>query len=408
VRRLPRFAAIQGTLLVLVTVVLIQPSNIPDPFGAGDLFSWTVLCVLASLPVLVSAVRLRLPATTFDPFLAVYLACTIAVLAFSVDRVVSATWLLALVANVAVFYGTVLAARGVPPVPPLVLALIVIGVAVLQVIAFEFHAEQGFAELTRAYARPEGWNGYPELGLLACIQLAILLAIVQTVSQSWARLAAAILILVTFVELTFLYSRMAWVTAGAVVLVAVISGVSSRAFLRWGAGIAVVAIILAVASGQTEAGRTIRARFTEPSTVEGRLQIWERTSRMIQDHLLTGVGAGNFQAVYEPVYNPDLNPDLRRGGHAHNLWLQQAAESGVVTAAASLALWIAVLVTGWRQRHGSWVQRAAFLIVVTVAVRSLGDYMFFSTGGAPARLHTLTWIAFGILAAGALPVVKTR
>jgi O-antigen ligase len=142
--------------------------------------------------------------------------------------------------------------------------------------------------------------------------------------------------------------------------------------------------------------------------VTGRLDIWSRTAQMVADHPLTGVGLGSFQAVYEPVYNPGLNSDLRRGGHAHNLWLQVAAEQGLVTALAYVALWIAVVSAAWRQRLGSWVQQAALLVVVAIAVRSLGDYMFFFTGGAPARLHTLMWLTWGIVCAEPSSAVKAR
>jgi O-antigen ligase len=128
-----------------------------------------------------------------------------------------------------------------------------------------------------------------------------------------------------------------------------------------------------------------------------RLDIWQRTAKMIGDHPMFGVGAGNFQAIFEPVYNPLLNEDLRRGGHAHNLWLQEAAELGLGAALAYAVLWVAVLVNGAALSNGSWTERAAFLMTVAIAVRNMGDYMFFSTGGAQARLHTLLWLVWGVI-----------
>jgi O-antigen ligase len=409
VRDLLAYASVvQGALLVGLTLVLIQPASIPDPLNVGPALSWTALCMIAGAPALALAARRQLPGTRLDPFVWIYLACSAALLPLSHDKVVSSTWLLAMAANIVIFYGVVAATRVSPAMPAVILVAVALGVAVLQIIALEYHLERGLTELTRAYERPEGWNGYPELGLLACIQLAVLIAVMQSTPRLSSRLAVFIVIGVTVFELTFLYSRMAWFTAIGLFLVAPIAARSKSIRWQWGFAAAGAAIALTIAIGRTDAGRMIRTRITEPSTVSGRLDIWRRTARMVQDHPLSGVGMGNFEAVYEPVYNPMLNPDGRRGGHAHNLWLQVAAEQGLPIAVAYVSLWVAVLTLGWHQRHGSWTQRAALLIVVVVAVRSLGDYMFFSTGGAPARLHTLLWMTWGMIAAEPVPVVKPR
>jgi len=36
-------------------------------------------------------------------------------------------------------------------------------------------------------------------------------------------------------------------------------------------------------------------------------------------------------------------------------------------------------------------------MVVAMTVRNMGDYMFFSTGGTQARLHTLLWLVWGVV-----------
>src|SRR4030095_10253256 len=79
-------------------------------------------------------------------------------------------------------------------------------------------------------------------------------------------------------------------------------------------------------------------------------------------------------------------------------WLHQTAELGLAGGAAYLCLWVGVLVVAWRRSRFSSIDQALFYIVVAVAVRSLGDNMFFITGGAPARLQTLTWLCFGLIA----------
>lgn len=400
--------AVQGALLVGLTLVLIQPAPVPDLFNVGPDYSWTVLCFIAGIPVLALAAARRLPATRLDLFVWLYVALSVATLPFSHDKGVSTTWLLALAANVVVFYSAVAAARVSLELAAVVFVGVLLGASLLQVIALEYHLEHGLINLFGAYERPPGWNGYPELGLLACVQLAILIGVISATHSLLSRVAVLAVIGVTTLELAFLYSRMAWATTVALFLIAPVA--TRSVSIRWHRGLVAAAVVTVLASALagTDAGRTLRTRVTEGVAVSVRAQIWRRTAQMIQDHPFAGVGFGNFQAVYEPVYNPSLNVDQLRGGHAHNLWLQVAAEQGLPTAAAYVALWAAVFALAWRQRHASWVQRAALLIVVVMAVRSLGDYMFFSTGGAPARLHTLLWMTWGMIAAEPAPVVKSR
>jgi O-antigen ligase len=265
--------------------------------------------------------------------------------------------------------------------------------------ALDFHLEQGLLQRITDYDRPEGWSGYPELGFLVCIQLAILIALLQTVTGAATRLVIVVVIAVSLGELVFLYSRMAWVTAAALFLVAAAAGRPLGRIWKPALGALILVAIVSVAIAQNPTGRRLLFSLTERAASAGRLDIWARTSHMIYDHPVFGVGVGNFQAIFEPIYNPLLNNDLRRGGHAHNLWLQQTAEAGLIVGALYVALWVAALVEGMKASTGTWIERAAFLMVVAVAVRSIADYMFFSTGGAQGRLHTLLWLAWGVVAA---------
>src|SRR4029079_629272 len=105
----------------------------------------------------------------------------------------------------------------------------------------------------------------------------------------------------------------------------------------------IVAALGAVSTARWATARRVLFSLSAGTASDSRLDIWRKTTRMIEDYPVAGVGAGNFQAIFEPIYNPYLNNDLRRGGHAHNLWLQQAAELGIVAAVLYLALWAAAL-----------------------------------------------------------------
>lgn len=402
-RRPTLWVTVQGALLAAVAILLILPKGVPDPFDVGPTLSWTAICLLAGIPTLITAVRrLTLPRTRLDPFLLAYVACYVAVLPFSVGRHTSVVWLVALFANLLLYFAVVDTTRSAAPWAATLLLVVVIGTAVLEIVAIDYHLEQGILTRVVEYDRPEGWGGYPELGYLACVQVAVLVAIFQTARSRLQRLGAAAIVAVSIVELAFLFSRLAWVTAAVLLLIAAIGGRPLRSMWRPVVGTVIVAVLAGAVIAQTPTGWSLLSSVTQRATSEPRVDIWERTAALIGDHPWTGVGAGNFQAIFEPEYNPVLNNDLRRGGHAHNLWLQQAAELGLFTAAVYVVLWLAVFASAARQINTSWVQRAAFLVLVAVAVRSMGDYMFFSTGGAPARLHTLLWVVWGVVGAEAL------
>ncbi len=386
----------------------------PIPFHAGTAWSWSVLCLLAAAPILwLAALHRDAPRTSLDIFIAIYLVAVLATWPTAFDRQQTLIAVVALAGNVAMFYAAVvLARRHRLTTTRLVLIILVLGIAGLEILAADYHFQFGPLSRPDEYPRPAGWSGYPELGLLAAIAFAIVLAVSQAAQPWWSRLVLLALVAVSLLELAFLYSRMAWVSVAGVTVATVFVACRARRF----AGVAAAVLVMLLVGGLLVAGNSsiqrlaatlvgMESAVSSPpgvvinmGTPSGRVDIWRRTLRMIGDHRLLGVGLGNFQAVYEPNYNPEINDDGRRGVHAHNLWLHQTAELGLAGGAAYLCLWIAVLVVAWRRSRFSSVDQALFYIVVAVAVRSLGDNMFFTTGAAPARLQTLTWLCFGLIA----------
>jgi len=396
---------IQLALLAAFVVCLIWPGAVPDPLGVGDQLAWSVICFCAAAPILVQAFAERQKLrTSLDWLVGAYLLFVFVSSVTSVDRQQTLLTVIALLGNVAIFYATTTTIGHKPRAAPVVLGIVVVGIAIVEIIALEFHLELGVLARPGVYPRPAGWSGYPELGLLAAVQFAILFALVQDSRSWWVRVATLVLLGVNLVELALLYSRLAWIAVVGVGGVAIALSIRARRVWRL---ISVGLLMLAIGTvliSQNATLRTLAGNLVgmEPQTVAAtpgqRFTIWERTARMIRDHPWLGVGPGNFALVYEPHYNPHLNPDGRRGVHAHNLWLHQTAELGLPGGAAYLILWIAVLVVGWKRAPSSLVQQAAFYVVVAVAFRNLGDNMFYSLVDGSARLNTLTWIFFALCA----------
>jgi len=148
----------------------------------------------------------------------------------------------------------------------------------------------------------------------------------------------------TTVGVTALGACVSTRSVGAIVALAAGLGVAllAEALRRPWVAIPVATIVLAVALAVTVA----LASGAGPQELDGdsfgtRVQLWRSAATITQDHRLTGVGPGRFDAVD----GVSTDTDLRR---AHSLPLQTAAEQGAVGLALLLALvgWAAAAL--WR------------------------------------------------------------
>lgn len=85
------------------------------------------------------------------------------------------------------------------------------------------------------------------------------------------------------------------------------------------------------------------------STIE-RLAHWVAGLRMFRAHPLLGVGAGNYDAAYARYKVPGWDESLT---HAHNYYINAAAETGALGLLALLAVTAAALWVVWRATHAS-------------------------------------------------------
>ncbi|MGA3201306.1 MAG: O-antigen ligase family protein [Bryobacteraceae bacterium] len=128
---------------------------------------------------------------------------------------------------------------------------------------------------------------------------------------------------------------------------------------------------------------TLAGRLTAADPYQVRREIAHSTVAMISSRPWSGFGLGTFPVVYPEFARFDVGQSVE---HAHNDWLEWAAEGGVgfVTVWIGLALWSArlALLTGWG------------IGVVGCFLHGLVDYPF-------ARFGVSAWIfiLLGILAA---------
>lgn len=150
--------------------------------------------------------------------------------------------------------------------------------------------------------------------------------------------------------------------AGAILLLAetgVIVGLIYRR--RATAKFVMLAALLAVVAG---AGM-LAGRFAEKDPFHYRREMAASTAHMIRDHPWRGSGLGTYAYVYPAYATFDLGAVVE---HAHNYWLEWAAEGGIPLALIWLVLVLGVCVPAVRSVWG--------IGILAVFLHALVDYPF--------------------------------
>lgn len=136
------------------------------------------------------------------------------------------------------------------------------------------------------------------------------------------------------------------------------------------------------------------------SSLQGRIELWSRALYMIQDFSFTGVGLGMFQRVVQLLYPTFMiGPDVAFD-HAHNIYLQTAAEMGIPGLIGHLALYGILLALLIRRSRGRGRDRYRVL-----AVGLLGSLLVYLAHGLTdavsyyLRTAFIIWSLFGLMVA---------
>ncbi len=243
--------------------------------------------------------------------------------------------------------------------------------------------------------RPAGFFGHPmTFAGFSCLYLPILLIafLDKRVVGRW-HWAAGALFVVGAAALLLNATRGAWL-ALAVVLPLVLACCFFRArkltvlalcfFLVTGAGIS---------QWDSFTARTATITDAKYQSNSERLLMWQSAFHMFQDHPVLGVGLGQYKSNYQEKY---ILPEAkeREIGHAHNNFIQMAAENGAVGLAGFLVLisgFIGVSLWRFRKEKNPY---ALMMVMSTLALilQGLTEYNF----GNSAVMKCF-WLAEGCL-----------
>lgn len=124
---------------------------------------------------------------------------------------------------------------------------------------------------------------------------------------------------------------------------------------------------------------------------QARFALWQTAWDIFKNHPWTGVGPGGFRLVF-PAYHPSPLDGELIWGSAHNLYLHQLAERGVLGASALLVLLGTLCVRAWRAaRDGSGLGLCAAACVAAFLALSLTETSFQNEQFATLFLFLWAW-----------------
>jgi O-antigen ligase len=210
--------------------------------------------------------------------------------------------------------------------------------------------------------------------VLGLLSLAMTLALLAGIGLSWSRgawLGAAIAALVVIV----FRSRRAMLITGSIVLTVCILSLLVRPAMLPGSVSERITALGSYVAGPDPATSEIT---DENFSVLERLAHWQAGIRMFDAAPWLGVGIGNYAVAYPRFALPHWYDPL---GHAHNLYINFLAETGILGALAFLVFWASVAVLAYRTSRDQdpLLRSLALGLLGTVAyltVHNLFDNLF--------------------------------
>ncbi|MEJ5197969.1 MAG: O-antigen ligase family protein [Anaerolineae bacterium] len=266
-------------------------------------------------------------------------------------------------------------------------ALLLSGASQALLGAYQFVAQVGpsafllggrFMRAYGTFQQPNPYAGY--LGYLAPVAASLTIAAMERWWQT--RRLHNLLIgtacggttLLLAVGIGMSWSRGGWLALG--VALAVVAGLHlRRAALAAAAVVAVIVVTVgtawlptAIAGRVSDLGNYLA--MPDPARTEinddnfavlERVAHWQAGLAMFDDHPWLGVGIGNYAVAYERYAPPHWYEPL---GHAHNIYINFLAETGVIGAGMFGALWIGMWLVAWRRARTTSSYRAALALGV--------------------------------------------
>jgi len=240
------------------------------------------------------------------------------------------------------------------------------------------------------------------------LPLLVSLVIAPRSGWRWPRVGLAVVGLLVVGILALTQSRGGWLAAaaGLLALLALWAAVLPPSRARRALALAVLAVVLVGVAGVLWIGpRTLWELWVSPPeatalgtlrTLGVRRELWPWAVTAIGDFPFTGVGLGAFRQVVFRLYPlpPWPSYDI---GHAHNIFLQTALDTGLPGLVVYVAILFVAAAVGWRvaRRDRGFRPVSLGLLAGLVGLHVFGLADALVIGAKPALVF---WLALGVLA----------
>jgi O-antigen ligase len=193
--------------------------------------------------------------------------------------------------------------------------------------------------------------------------------------------------------IVFSTARGAWLAVVAVAVTLALLGGGRLAARPLGALALAAVLAFAVAP---DLRHLAHGMFALDGPNRARLAIYRANLDVVHDHPVLGLGFGRYRTTVARYY--DAHPDADRRSHAHNNFLQLAAEAGLAGLAAFALLFAVALRAGWTAVRaapdaGAWaVAAGAWAGIVGFLVGGLTQYTF-----GDNEVALTMWVALALL-----------
>lgn len=232
--------------------------------------------------------------------------------------------------------------------------------------------------------------------------IAVLLGLgLYLVASSWKRYAAALGAAAALVGVAVTYTRGAWL--GVALGILVFFFLTELRYTWRGLVLLVVLGIVSFVSLGPERSALFQRALTIPNPAmnQDRVFLFRSALLIFGDNFILGTGLNTFSLVYRNYRLPgDPNPEIHP--FAHNIFLNMAAEGGILGLSAFSAIIVAAAALGWRWYTRSGTRSHTILSAsVLAAFFGMMVHQLFDGTVISVHLGTGMWFLIAILAAGA-------
>lgn len=162
--------------------------------------------------------------------------------------------------------------------------------------------------------------------------------------------------------------------------------VSKNAIKKIAAAIALVIILFLAVPRNPVAGRLVSSFDTNEGSNQARLSNWDQAALIIKQHPF-GVGIGMYSLAVDPT------SDYRTPIYAHNLYLDIAAELGILTAIIFISILTTTFFSFWKKAKLDPFFIAGVASITLFSVHSLVESPIYSVHVLPVFLITIALAA---------------